>query len=209
MIRPLLRSCVPVLALVPSARAGVLHLETGATYGELQEAVAAAADGDHLLVATGTYAPVVVDGKGLWILEAPGSAARIAGTLEVRNLSVEQVVVIDGLHVEGAIREIRSDPGLRCLDNACQVRVHGCTLAGGVGFEPEDDGYAVYGDGGNGVELLHSLAVVIVSSTIEGGVGGTSPALEGDGCFGGAGGLPRRGWEPRRYLSVIDSSIQL
>jgi hypothetical protein len=77
-----------------------------ADFTEISAAIAAASDGDVILVAPGGYAPIIIDGKGLWIL---GSGATVTSGLgpnpppgsevTIRNVGANQRCVIENLNV--------------------------------------------------------------------------------------------------------------
>ena len=50
---------------------------------DIQPAVLAAADGDHLLVRAGNYGPVLIAGKGLSILADRGATVTVNGGVQV------------------------------------------------------------------------------------------------------------------------------
>jgi hypothetical protein len=79
-------------------------------FTDLQAAIDAAADGDHVLVRSGTFPQILIDGKGLTIV-AEGAAGITAlslgagvSTVRIRNTSSPQTVVLRGFSV-GAIGE--------------------------------------------------------------------------------------------------------
>lgn len=85
----------------------------GADFTALEVAIDAAADGDILLVRSGSYSvppqpfsgpgPFEIDGKGLTLVEAPGGTVTVNG-LVVRNLLADQSVVVRGIDLElGAV----------------------------------------------------------------------------------------------------------
>ncbi len=152
---------------------------------DLATAIAAAAPGDVLIVAPGTYAPFVIDNKSLSIFALPGDVVSITGTIEVRNLGPSQRVVLSGLDATGASLPTRSAPGLRLDSNAGQVRVQRCTFRGGVGLIGSCTNN---GEGGHGVEATNSARNVFSRCMI---VGGRGYHNGGDGtyeCIGGSGG---------------------
>ncbi len=152
---------------------------------DLATAIAAAAPGDVLIVAPGTYAPFVIDNKSVSIFAMPGGAVSITGTIDVRNLGAGQRVVLSGLDATGASLPTRSAPGLRLISNAGQVRVQRCSFRGGVGLIGSCTNN---GEGGHGVEATNSARNVFSRCMIVGGRGYNNG---GDGtyqCVGGSGG---------------------
>jgi hypothetical protein len=72
----------------------------GASFTSLQTAVLSVPDGSTLLVRNGSYAPVLVDGKGLAILGDSGviiTNPTASPFLEIRNTQANQPVVVRGL----------------------------------------------------------------------------------------------------------------
>ena len=89
----------------------------GADFDELQPAIDAAADGDVILVASGAYAPIRIDAKGVR-LHADGGFPmifneRVGGgdeeAIRVANLAPGQAVVLDGI---GAFSALPDSPSV-------------------------------------------------------------------------------------------------
>jgi hypothetical protein len=111
--------------LAPLAFAGnVIRVGPGQTFAEIGPAVARAAHGDLILVTPGTYAPFVVDGKGVSIVGDGGAfvLAQTPGVPEilVRNIPPGRDVTIDSAHIdfkdEGA-------PAVSVSNNAGSVKL--------------------------------------------------------------------------------------
>jgi hypothetical protein len=91
----------------------------GADFASVQEAVDAAANGDVLLVRSGTYFEnVEIDAKSLVIQEEAGGAVAF-GSLEVRNIPATGFVTVRGVQLDGVA--IGVEPSLRTLDCAGPV----------------------------------------------------------------------------------------
>ncbi len=182
------RSLVSVAILATAASAeGVVIVDAPGlgVLPNLATAIAAAAPGDVLLVAPGTYAPFVIDNKSISIFAMPGGVVSITGTIEVRNLGPAQRVVLSGLEATGAVLPTRSGSGLRLDSNAGQVRVQRCTFKGGAGLLGTCTNN---GAGGYGVEATSSARNVFSRCMI---IGGRGHHNGGDGsydCIGGNGG---------------------
>lgn len=137
---------VSFLALATFGRAGVIVVApSGGQYTQIQAAVVAANPGDVLLVRSGTYAPVTVNGKPLTITADTGATVTIQGTTRVVNLPAGGVVVLSGLRGRGLTSDTSSEEagaGLLLRSNSGFVRVQGCEFTGAIGF---DDGGTALG----------------------------------------------------------------
>jgi hypothetical protein len=135
------RSCSIALALLLTSGAAraqttwTVDDDGPADFGSLPAAVAAAADGDTLLVRPGSYGQIVLDGKGLTIV-GQGDVSVTGGgfftpavpSLDVVNLGVNQRLVLRNLDFFGAT--ITND-GLRMTrleDCAGPVLLEDCTV---------------------------------------------------------------------------------
>jgi len=85
----------------------------GADFADIHAAVAAAADGDVLLVRAGEYSAFQLDGKGLTIQAEPGAAV-LASQYVVKNLGPAQRVRIRGIDTNGGGVQ---PPSIALLDN--------------------------------------------------------------------------------------------
>lgn len=114
--------------LASSTSAGGVRIASaagGPSYSSLGAAVAAASDGDVLLVGAGIYSESFVQilGKSLSVIAVDGDpqATQLAGSLTVRNLPAGGRVLLQGLTIGG---------GLTLLDCQGLVRVEDCALVG-------------------------------------------------------------------------------
>src|SRR5262245_32837751 len=91
----------PLWLSVP-AWAGVITVDDsgGADYTSLPEAVAAAAPGDTLLVAAGTYSAFLIAGKPLTVMGLEPGQVIVQGTSRVTGVSAPARVVLCQLDVE-------------------------------------------------------------------------------------------------------------
>lgn len=135
---PLASGLAPVLSLLAAASAsaqGTVHVvddDGGFDFTTLQAAVDAAAEGDTVLVRSGSYASVVIDGKSLSVVADADAKALVTGTvfgadvIVVRNLSGGQQVVLRGLDVPLAAPAI--DRAVELVDNAGAVWIEDVTV---------------------------------------------------------------------------------
>ena len=172
-------------ALLLSGRVWIVDPSTDGSLADIQSTIDAASDGDVVLVRTGAYLPFTLDGRSLRVLADVGGAVEIQGTITVRNLPPDGVVVLGGLGATGTPRQPTSDPGLSLVGDAGFVRVERCTFRGGVGYTGAF--CTDLGDGGSGAAIVSSARVVLAACTLEGGVGGYDQTGSCQGRPGGDG----------------------
>ena len=73
------------------------ELGTGGAFTDVQPAIDAAADGDVVLIANGTYGGFTIDGKGVHVMADSGTLPLIKGPMIVRNVAANQSVALHGL----------------------------------------------------------------------------------------------------------------
>ena len=132
------RPLIALALLAAPAAADVIVVDSDAhgDFLDLPAAVAAASDGDVLLVRQGDYSPVTIDGKALSLVAKEGEVVRVHGTIVVRNLAAGERVALARLQLYGQTTATLSDApgaGLVIEQNAGEVRVDGCDLRGAVG----------------------------------------------------------------------------
>lgn len=151
-----------VLACAAAEAGGVHVVEAGGTerFGTIQGAVDAAADGDVLLVSSGTYTGFSVVGKGLSILAAPGHEVLVAGKIELADLPASSMLLLSGLHVEAP----RITTGLEATQCLGWLRIQDCEITGG---DNVDD--FLGNSPGSGLRLESCARVSIESSVLRGG----------------------------------------
>jgi hypothetical protein len=93
------------LVTATQAEAQAIHVVdassgAGTDFTALPSAVESAADGDVILVRTGSYDPLVISGKGVIVTADRGATVTISETLHVDNLTSMQSVSINGLSVD-------------------------------------------------------------------------------------------------------------
>lgn len=93
-----------VVLSAPLARAGNVHIVGGpaSTAPTIQAAVDAAVDGDIVLVRTSTFGSVVIDGKGLALVDESAGATS-SNRFEIRNLPANSSIALRGFNVTADI----------------------------------------------------------------------------------------------------------
>lgn len=143
----------------------------GHDFAQIHEAVAAALDGDTILVRAGGYEPFAVDGKSLAITREQGVDVRVVGgSVAVRNLTPGQRVVLRGLRSVAAAEE-----GLVVEDCEGTVWLEECRWTGA-------SGKPAY----SGARLLEAEQAVFVHGVCQGGIG-TGSLGDFAGARGGSG----------------------
>ncbi|MFH2003009.1 MAG: hypothetical protein ABIK28_25305 [Planctomycetota bacterium] len=116
-------------ALSPASPARVWTVGPGGDFAQIQEAVDAAAHGDEILVASGSYSHVVIDDKSLGITADTGVSITLLSGMVVKNLASNHTVILAGLdggtvlYKEGLLLD-------KCLGS---IRVEDCTFKGAAG----------------------------------------------------------------------------
>jgi hypothetical protein len=190
MRTPFHRSCAGIalalLLIVPAARAGGARIVDAPglpPFTNLQEAVDAAADGDTILVAGGTYAGFAIHDKSLQVVAVQSQNVFIDGTVQVVGLSAQRSVVLSSLKVTAHPSPGLSDAALVVSTSQGHVRLETCHFNGGPGAPSQPQ----FGFGGHGVVLQASSQVAFDNCFITGGDGsGDNGACSG--CIGGDGG---------------------
>jgi len=147
------RSALPLWALLAAApaRADVLIVDAqgGADFLDIQSAVDAAAEGDTILVRSGTYDAFEISDKGLHVAAAHVGAVT-TGTIRVRGLQAGQAVLLSGLKcVQSAVPPFGGLWLHQCLGS---VRADECEFSG------KFMNYAGVGGSGAWVELCEDVA---------------------------------------------------
>lgn len=183
-VRPALLLIASVFALSSLAHADVLVVaaDGSGSFNDLPAAVAAAADGDVLLVQSGTYSGFVVTDKQLDIVADSGANAVIQGQVAITGLGATRSLTLTGLVIRGpASAPPQSTPALRFWNCAGSLRVQGCDVAGHAGAQCVDDA-----TGATGVEIAACQDVAFARCTLSGGDAGDFGAGFGYGGYGGA-----------------------
>lgn len=162
------------LGRVPHAQAVVNVDPTGAggAFTDLQAAVDAAADGDLLLLASGTYGDVTIDGRSLALAARPGASPSIEGRVIVRNVGATQSVELSGLLVEASLAQ----PVVSIRSCAGPILIQECI------FRSSSESYTAFAIVGV-LQVFNSQSVTLVSTQVVPGTGtnalpvGVSPGV--------------------------------
>lgn len=150
-------------ALAPAAAAlQAVHVVAGGGPGALQNAIAAAADGDTVLVQGGTYDAVAIAGKTLTVVSDPTGSTLVAG-VTITGLAAGQRAVVAGLRVV-------APAATSFLAPDC-VRVEDC--AGSVRLEALSASLAAP-NGNPALRVVNSPDVAVSASTLTGSAGQVS-----------------------------------
>ncbi len=198
---------LPVLALtlllhVPvSAAADVLTVGAAGAFPDIQSALDAAADGDAVLISSGTYASFQVPDLSISIVSDIGQTVIVEGTVSVPNLAAGRTLLLSGLEVNGARSLAGSEEAfvLSGLDGSVRIQdsvargasgggAAGARAASAVSIEGCADvglsGCSLFGGigmspssgGGAGLAVSSGSTVSLVECDVQGGRG-----ADGDG----------------------------
>jgi hypothetical protein len=224
---------IGLVAATSSANVLVVDASGGGNYTQIRAAVDAAADGDTILVKSGTYDSFGVLDKALAIVGDEGSNVHVVGVIRARGLAAGKTLVLENLSATGLPGNANSVYGLYLSNNHGRVRVENCHFIGQSWINTYGDrGYdairveecndvaltrctslggsagVFHGDGnepsGAGLSAQDSV-VAIYDSTLQGGSGASANpnAIDDDGGAGG------HGCWATSYSSVFVSGSQL
>lgn len=135
-----LRSLVALFALLTltthataASQVWTVDAAGGGDFTELSSAVAAAGEGDTLLVRSGTYGDAIVFAKSLNIVAAPDAWAPLGEQPVVRGASVRGLAAGQRVYLAGLAFSGGTEEGLALKNNAGQVWVEDCRLVGADG----------------------------------------------------------------------------
>lgn len=175
-----LGSALALTVLAAGARAGVLVVSAGGggSFTDLPAAVAAAVDGDVLLVKRGTYSGTTISNKSLDLVADTGAAVVVQGQLLIQNLAATRAVTVTGftLRANSAL-----SAALSLLSSSGSIRIQGCTVRG---FD-QPDCAPPYPSGGVAVSGVNATDVALTRCTVAGGRAGYYSGYV-DGGHGGS-----------------------
>lgn len=122
-------SILVVFALASLARANVrVVAPSGAPFTQISSAIAAASDGDVVLVRSGVYTEFTITNKELAIVADAGADVRITQQVRILNLAATRSVLFSGLSIRPTA-DVMVDALTLELDQGA-VRLVGCELRG-------------------------------------------------------------------------------
>lgn len=111
----------------------------GVDFTALSAAIAAAQDGDTLLVRTGRYGfsgSHVIDGKGLRIVVDAGHGMELLNTLTVQNLAAGQELLLRGMRISPGSPTSATNQALILRQNQGRVWIEDCSFSGAASLTP-------------------------------------------------------------------------
>jgi hypothetical protein len=171
-VRHLVRTSFALALCVAPVSADVIVVNhtagPGVDYTQVSAAVAAAADGDTILVRPGYYSqPVVIVDKSLHI-HGDGTLPVYVKDVSVLDLSAGKTVVLQGLTEVAVGLHNVATPGLLVSNCQGMVRVSGCSF---LGSEPGSAFCCGAFGAAPGVSIVASASVALVDCYAEGGPG--------------------------------------
>jgi len=162
-----MRTAAPLLALLLAAPAAAQSVHVvapapgpGVDFTSLAAAVAAAQDGDLVLVRSGTYAGFGLNGKALAITADAGAQVQVHGSLFVVGLAPGEFVSLSGLAVDAG----EFSAAVTLQNNAGPVWLDGCTLRGYTVAEA-----TLFDNGTQGLVAQDCASVALSHCTLLGG----------------------------------------
>ncbi|GJM20516.1 MAG: hypothetical protein DHS20C15_04310 [Planctomycetota bacterium] len=190
--------CLGVLmtGLLPALRADVLRVDAGGggDFRDLPAAVAAAADGDILLLASGNYSGATLDDLGVSLI-GDGPNVKLNGHLVIQNLAAGKRVALSRVRVEAPVDPDifeTTPPSLHVIDCDGAVRIERSQIFGASHAPNSGDciGFSGWPSGAVGLWVESSADVVLEGCSVTGGLGvedgGFSGCLD-HGSWGGTG----------------------
>ncbi len=213
-----LSALTTLLCLTTPASADILTVGPSGAFPSIQLAVESAQDGDTILVADGTYGPVILGGNlSLSLVAELGATVLIDGGLLIDGLSASRTVTIAGVTAEGDADTVR--PAVWLRDNEGSVRIESSSFMGGstifFGIQTTEGGRVEHSDDvafvdcilTGGTEQLDVVSpadgvpglavddstVSIWGGVVTGGVAANAILIGGPGFVGGPGLLAENG----------------
>jgi len=173
-------------ALAGLLRADVVYVDASGNgdFLQVQPAIDAALDGDVILVRSGTYPGFTIDQARVFVIADAGALVKVASKVTIKNTSTNGLVLLAGLDIEGLKTYVAAEQiGLEILNNSGHVRIQGCNVRGGMGYDNGVMGLP----GGNASSIVNSSKVAFAACSLTGGTGGGIPLWVVQGGDGGHG----------------------
>jgi len=153
----------------PLATAGDVRVVGPGHFATIQDAITVSADGDVILIQSGTYNTARITGKSVAVVADVGATVQMNGAMRVHDTSLLQPVVVAGLKVNGiadvAFPELMS--GLYASNCDGSLVVQDCLLTGSNTIQTPCYAYTPRG----GAEIVDCTNVAISRCTTKGNVG--------------------------------------
>ena len=180
------------------ARADVLVVDAagGSDFTDLPDAVAAAAEGDTLLVKSGSYTAFQLVDKGLHVVADVDASVHVDGYISIEGLGAGKAVLLSGLEVVGSETLYLDEsnwfwatPAVGASGCEGAVRVQDCDLTGGPGvYDLEYLGVDSWAGGGTAAAVVDSGDVAFTSCQLRGGAAANLPQGYLEPWYGARGG---------------------
>lgn len=191
-------------AAAPVALAGVRVVGPGQPYSQISAAVAAASDGDVILVKHGDYDGFTITNKSVAVVAEVGALVYVNAAIRIAGLTATKTVVLDRLVVFNDA--VVPYEGLIIDTCSGRVRVQGCKFTASTGtaaINPQTCQTEGVVDGGTGIRVQFSQDVALVGSE---GYGGAGSFVWDFDCYMTSGN-PQIGGDGGTGLEVIGSRV--
>ena len=155
------------------ALAGVIVVDPGGSGDatDLPQAIAAASEGDVLLVKPGLYSGFTIDGLSVHLV-ADGGIVKVLGSVVIQNLAASQRVTFDEIDVAPAtVDHYVFPPALRIANCAGSVRLERCDVTAPSAYVDTCEGFGWWSPASDAVEVTNCSQIVIATGLLSGGEG--------------------------------------
>jgi hypothetical protein len=160
------------LSLAAAASAGVLVVDgQSGPYFDIATAVAAAADGDIVLVKSGLYGGFTITGKGVAVFADASATVHVYGQVRVVDVSAGKTVVLSKLEITPP-NEGLEHAALLAMNVQGRLRIQACNVVGpdGAGLLPMMCILAGNPWGWDAVQLIACADVAVSFTSLHGGI---------------------------------------